>query len=72
MLKGTRQGVVQRTQTISIHGQLALDVFFIDPDDPDQELRHARVGAESTPRNMENGDTVTLHYLMGQVTEITK
>jgi len=72
MLKGTRQGVVQRTQTISIHGQLSLDVFFIDPEDPDQELRHARVGTESTPRDMENGDTVTLHYLMGQVTPITK
>lgn len=72
MLKGSRNGVVQRTQPISIHGQLSLDVFFIDPEDPDGELRHARVGTESTPRDMQEGDTITLHYLMGQVTHITK
>jgi len=72
MLKGTRQGVVQRTQPISIHGQVALDVFFIDPEDPEQELRHARVGSESIPRDLQKGDTVTLHYLMGQVTHITR
>ena len=72
MLKGSRTGVIQRTQPISIHGQLSMDVFFIDPEDPDQELRHARVGTESMPRDMQVGDTITLHYLMGQVTHITK
>ena len=36
MLKGTRTGVVQRVQPISIHGQMSLDVFWIDPDDPEQ------------------------------------
>jgi hypothetical protein len=72
MLKGTREGVVNRIQPISIHGQISLDVFWVDPDDPEQEIRHARVGNESVPRDLEAGDRVTLHYLMGMVTEITR
>jgi hypothetical protein len=72
MLKGTRQAVVHRIQPISIHGQVSLDVFWMDPDDPDQELRHARVGDESVPRDMAPGDRVTMHYLMGSVIKITK
>ena len=72
MLKGSRQGVVQKIQPISIHGQISFDVFWLDPEDPDQELRHARVGNEAVPKNMEVGDRVTMHYLMGMVTQITK
>jgi hypothetical protein len=72
MLKGTRLAIVKRLQPISIHGQMSLDVFFVDPEDPEEEIRHARVGTESTPRDLDVGDRVTLHYLMGQVTEITK
>ena len=72
MLKGTRTGVVSRIQPISIHGQLSLDVFWTDPEDPEQELRHARVGNESVPRDLSSGDRVTLHYLMGMVTQISK
>jgi hypothetical protein len=71
MLKGTRTAVVHRIQPISIHGQISLDVFWTDPEDPDGEIRHARVGNEATPKHMAAGDTVTLHYLMGMVTEIT-
>ena len=72
MLKGTRQAVVQRIQPISIHGQMSLDVFWFDPEDPEQELRHARVGMESAPRSLEAGDKVTMHFVMGMVSEITK
>jgi hypothetical protein len=72
MLKGTRTAVIHRIQPISIHGQVSLDVFWMDPDDPESELRHARVGDEAVPRGMAAGDKVTLHYLMGQVTQITK
>lgn len=71
MLKGTRSAVVQRVQPISIHGQVSLDVFWMDPDDPDQELRHARIGDESVPRGLAQGDKVTMHYLLGVVTKIT-
>ena len=72
MLKGTRPAIVHRIQPISIHGQISLDVFWLDPEDPEQEIRHARVGNEAVPRGMEVGDRVTLHYLMGMVTQITK
>jgi len=59
-------------QPISIHGQLSLDVFWMDPDDPEQELRHARVGNESVPHDLAVGDKVTLHYLMGAVIKIER
>lgn len=72
MLKGTRSGVIRRIQPISIHGQISLDVSFIDPEDPEGEIRNARVGNESMPKDMAPGDRVTLHYLLGSVTEITK
>jgi len=72
MLKGTRQAVVHRIQPLSIHGQVSLDIFWQDPEDPEQELRHARVGDDAVPRDMAPGDRVTLHYVMGMVTKITK
>jgi hypothetical protein len=72
MLKGTRPAIIKRVQPVSIHGQVSLDVFWVDPDDPEEEIRHARVGDESIPPGMEVGDRVTLHYLMGVVTLITK
>jgi hypothetical protein len=72
MLKGTRTAIIQRIQPVSSHGQVSLDVFWMDPDDPEQELRHARVGDESVPRGMAAGDKVKLHYVMGVVTRITK
>ena len=72
MLKGTRQAVVNRIQPISIHGQVSLDVFWVDPDDPEGEIRHSRVGDEAVPRGLSPGDRVTMHYLMGMVTQITK
>ena len=71
MLKGTRSAIVQRIQPVSIHGQLSLDVFWVDPDDPEGEIRHARVGSEAAPKSLEAGDRVTMHFLMGMVTEIT-
>jgi hypothetical protein len=72
MLRGTRSAIVKRLQPVSVHGQISLDVFWVDPDDPEEELRHARVGDESVPRGLEIGDRVTLHYVMGAVTQITK
>jgi hypothetical protein len=72
MLKGTRTVQVTKIQPVSIHGQLSLDVYFIDPDDPQGQVSLARVGGESVPRNVEPGDTVDLHYMVGVVTSITK
>lgn len=72
MLKGTRTVQVTKIQPVSIHGQLSLDVYFIEPDDPQGQVRLARVGGEAVPRNLEAGDTVDLHYMVGVVTSITK
>jgi hypothetical protein len=72
MLRGTRRAIVNRIQPVSIHGQISLDIFWVDPDDPEAEIRHARVGNEAVPRNLEPGDKVTMHFLMGMVTEITR
>jgi hypothetical protein len=72
MLKGTREVEVTKVQPVSIHGQLSLDIYYIDPDDPQSQVRLARIGPESVPKNLEAGNRVMLHYALGVVTSITK
>jgi hypothetical protein len=72
MLKGSRPALVTRVQPVSIHGQISLDVYFVDPDDPQGQVRLARIGPEAVPRNLEAGDRVDLHYMLGVVTSITR
>ncbi|MEE2792071.1 MAG: hypothetical protein VX453_10600 [Acidobacteriota bacterium] len=72
MLKGTRTTVLRKIQPISVHGQVSWDVFFSDPDDPDGPLQMARVGPEAVERGLEPGDRVTLQYLLGSVTNVTR
>jgi hypothetical protein len=71
MLKGTRTALVKKVQPVSIHGQISLDVYFVDPDEPDGQVSIARVGPESAPARIEAGDLVVLHYLLGSVTSVT-
>lgn len=72
MLKGSKPGIVKKIQPVSIHGQISLDVYFVDPDDQDGQVSLARVGPEAVPRALEPGDPVDLHYLVGVVTRITR
>ena len=72
MLKGTRTVKVTKVQPVSIHGQLSLDVYFMDPDDSQGQVSLARIGPESVPKNLEADDIVELHYMLGVVTSITK
>jgi len=72
MLQGTRDGILKRIQPVSIHGQISLDVYVYDPDDPQGQVSLARIGPESVPKNLEPGDHVDLHYLLGVVTQITR
>ena len=72
MLKGSKPAVVKKIQPVSIHGQISLDVYFVDPDDQDGQVSLARVGPEAVPRALEPGDAVDLHYLVGVVTKITR
>jgi hypothetical protein len=71
MLKGTRTALVKKVQPVSIHGQISLDVYFVDPDEPDGQVSIARIGPESAPSRIEAGDLVVLHYLLGSVTSVT-
>ncbi len=72
MLKGTRPAIVTKIQPVSIHGQVSLDIYCVDPEDPQGQVTVARIGEESVPRNLEVGDTVTLHFVLGVITEIRK
>jgi hypothetical protein len=72
MLKGSKRGLVKKIQPVSIHGQISLDVYFVDPDDPEGQVSLARIGPESVPRDLEAGEHVDLHYLLGSVTQITR
>jgi hypothetical protein len=71
MLKGTKSGLVKKVQPVSIHGQLSLDVYFVDADDPHAQTSVARIGPEAVPRGLEAGDRVQLHYMLGVVVSIT-
>ena len=72
MLKGSRSALIKKIQPVSIHGQISLDVYFVDPEDPQGQVSLARLGAAAMPRHLEPGDRVEMHYLMGVVTSITK
>jgi hypothetical protein len=72
MLKGSKKAVITKIQPVSIHGQVSLDLYFTDPDDPQAQASRARVGQESVPRSLEAGDHVELHYVLGVVTQVTK
>jgi len=72
MVKGSKPAIVRKIQPVSIHGQVSLDVYYVDADDADGQVRIARVGKESIPRSLEAGDKVELHYVVGVVTHVTK
>jgi hypothetical protein len=72
MLKGSKPALVKKIQPVSIHGQISLDVYFVDPEDPQGQVSLARIGPESMPRDLEAGDPVDLHYMLGVVTQITR
>lgn len=72
MVKGSKKAVITKIQPMSVHGQVSLDIYFLDPDDPQAQASRARVGPESVPRSLEAGDHVELHYVLGVVTHVTK
>jgi hypothetical protein len=70
MLKGSREAVLQRMQPISIHGQLSYDVHYTFADEPDSQVRVARIGGEAIGTGLQAGDRVRLDFLVGVVTAI--
>ena len=72
MLKGTREGILQKIQPLSVHGQVSWDVYFTDVDDPDAQAHVARVGPEAVAdHNMEPGDRIEVEYLVGVVIRVS-
>ncbi len=71
MLKGTRTGILQRIQPVSIHGQISWDVFFHDLDDPGGQIHAARLGPEAVASHLEPGDRIQVEYLVGVAVKIT-
>jgi hypothetical protein len=72
MIKGTKPAIVKKIQPVSIHGQISLDVYFVDPEDRDGQVSLARLAPESVPRALDPGDPVDVHYMLGVVTQITR
>ncbi|MBP1606730.1 MAG: hypothetical protein H6Q08_2104 [Acidobacteria bacterium] len=72
MLKGTREGVLKKIQPVSIHGQISLDVQFVDPDDPNGQVVVARLGPEAVAPRLEPGDRIRVEYVLGVATQVTK
>ena len=72
MLKGSREGVLYKLQPISIHGQLSYDVHYRFADEPDSQMRVARVGAEALEPGLQEGGRIRLDFLVGVVTAVHK
>ncbi len=70
MLKGSRDAVLHKLQPISIHGQLSYDLQYTFSDEPDSQVRVARVGPEALAQGLQPGDRVTLDFLVGVVTAV--
>jgi hypothetical protein len=72
MLRGTREAILHKVQPISIHGQLSYDLHYLFADEPDSQLRVARVGPEAMEAGVQSGDRVTLDFVVGVVTAVRK
>ena len=60
MLKGSREAVLHRMQPVSIHGQLFYDLHYRFVDEPDSQMRVARVGGEALAHAIAEGDPKTV------------
>lgn len=72
MLKGSKAALIKKIQPVSIHGQISLDVYLVDPEEPEGQVSLARLGPEAIPRDLEPGDRIDVHYLMGAIVSITR
>ena len=70
MLKGSRDAILHRIQPISIHGQLSYDLHYRFVDEPDSQLRVARIGGEAIEPGVQEGERVRLDFLVGVVTAV--
>jgi hypothetical protein len=58
---------------MSIHGQVSLDVFFADIEDPEGQVHVARIGPEAViGSNLEPGDRIQVEYVVGVPIRVTR
>jgi hypothetical protein len=58
---------------MSIHGQVSLDVFFADVEDPEGQVHVARIGPEAVVgSNLEPGDRIQVEYVVGVPIKVTR
>jgi hypothetical protein len=72
MLNGSREAILRKIQPISVHGQISLDVHYVDPDDSNEQIRVARIGPESVVSGLEPGDRIRLDFVLGVVTNVVR
>jgi hypothetical protein len=72
MLHGSREAILKKIQPISVHGQISLDVHYVDPDDENEQVRVARIGPESVMPGLEPGDRIRLDFVLGVVTNVAR
>ena len=72
MLHGSRVAVLRKVQPINVHGQISLDVHYVDPDDDTQQVRVARIGPEAMAKGLDAGDRVILDFVIGVVTAVKR
>ena len=72
MLKGSRDAILHKLQPISIHGQLSYDLHYKFADEPDGQVRVARIGSEALGPGLQEGEKIRLDFLVGVVTAVHK
>lgn len=72
MLKGSRTATIKKIQPLSVHGQISLDLHYVFTDDESEQVRVARIGPEAVSPGLDVGDIVTLDFLVGVVTNVTR
>ena len=72
MLRGSREAILHKMQPISIHGQLSYDLHYRFEDEPDSQMRVARVGPEAIDGGIQPGDRITLDFVIGVVTSVRR
>ncbi len=72
MLRGSREAILHKMQPISNHGQLSYDLHYRFEDEPDSQVRVARVGPEAIDGGIQPGDRITLDFVIGVVTSVRR
>lgn len=68
---GRQPATLLEARAVEIHGQGFCDVTFALDSAPSQP-RRARLGVESVPPNLQSGDKVFVHLVLGQATRVEK